>query len=76
MMPQHETKTCPRCNRAFECKQGNINECQCQGVRLQYDERVYLENRYIDCLCAHCLEALKFEYRLYCHKIFRFDERN
>ena len=33
-MPAHETKYCERCNAAFECKPGNITECQCFGIVL------------------------------------------
>jgi len=71
-MAQHESKPCQRCKRSFECKVGNITECQCSQVTLTYEERVYVENKYQDCLCAQCLQSLQFEYRLYRNRIFRF----
>ncbi|MEN9686818.1 MAG: hypothetical protein RLZZ28_2604 [Bacteroidota bacterium] len=71
-MPTHETKNCSRCARDFECKLGNINECQCSGVLLTYEERVYIENMYTDCLCEKCLKALQFQYLLVRNRIFKF----
>jgi hypothetical protein len=70
-MPQHENKKCPRCNRFFECKVGNIAECQCSKVNLSYEERVFIENKYLDCLCGQCLQALQFENKLHKHHINR-----
>lgn len=71
-MPQHEIKACPRCNRAFECKQGNIAECQCTQVALSFEERIFIEGKYVDCLCAACLSVLKFQCQVERHHIFRF----
>lgn len=68
-MPQHETKRCARCRRSFECKVGNIAECQCSTVTLTHEERVYIESTYQDCLCVACLQALQFEYKLHKHHI-------
>lgn len=62
-MPQHETKKCPRCTREFECKVGNISECQCSQVILSYEERAFIEQKYIDCLCGQCLQTLQFQYK-------------
>ena len=58
-MPQHEIKTCPRCNTMFECKVGNITRCQCSIVELSIEERCFIEDRYSDCLCINCLSQLK-----------------
>lgn len=71
-MPQHETETCPRCKKSFECKVGNITACQCSSVQISYEEKVYIESKYISCLCAQCLKDLQFEYKLYRNHIFRF----
>lgn len=71
-MPQHENKPCPRCNQTFECKVGNIAECQCSSVTLSYEERVFIEGKYTDCLCAECLQTLQFQYKLHRNHIFRF----
>ncbi|WP_080057979.1 cysteine-rich CWC family protein [Spirosoma aerolatum] len=54
---KHESKTCPRCQRRFECRVGSINLCQCQPVRLNPEQQQYIETRYADCLCADCLCA-------------------
>lgn len=70
-MPRHETKKCPRCSKPFECKVGNIAACQCSSVMLAHDERVYIENKYLDCLCYACLQALRFEHKLRKHHIDR-----
>ncbi len=58
-MPDHEIKTCPRCNSTFECKAGDIYHCQCRGVSLSDGEMAFLEGRYYDCLCLNCLIQLK-----------------
>ena len=60
-MCQHEEKKCPRCGASFECKVGNITECQCYGVTFTIEERAYLESKYEDCLCRGCLLELKGE---------------
>lgn len=71
-MPNHETKKCPRCARNFECKVGNIAECQCSQLQLTHEERVYIEDKFIDCLCGQCLETLRFHYQLHRNHIFKF----
>jgi hypothetical protein len=71
-MCQHETKNCPRCKQAFECKPGNIAQCQCYGVTLFDEQRAYIERRYNDCLCRDCLQYLSNELNLFKEKyIFR-----
>ncbi len=63
-MPQHEIKKCPRCSNTFECKVGNVLECQCNQIVLTYDERSYAESRFLDCLCIDCLHVLRYEYQI------------
>jgi len=67
-MPLHEAKTCPRCNNAFECKAGDIMHCQCSGIQLNIEERAFVEERYQDCLCIHCLLQLKDRFMLFKEK--------
>ena len=71
-MPQHETKKCQRCSGHFECKLGNIAECQCSQVSLTYEEQLFIEEKFVDCLCGQCLQTLQFQYRLYRNHIFRY----
>lgn len=68
-MPHHETRKCPRCGKPFECKVGHIAACQCSAVSLTHEERAFIENRYLDCLCSNCLQSMKFEHKLYKHHI-------
>ncbi|ATL49112.1 hypothetical protein COR50_19120 [Chitinophaga caeni] len=63
-MACHETKYCERCHATFECKLGNILQCQCNGIRLSDEEKEYLAAHYKDCLCRDCLEAIKQEARI------------
>ncbi len=71
-MSQHETKNCPRCRNPFECKPGNITQCQCYGVRFTAEEKAFIEQRYADCLCRECLLQLKNQVELFREKfIFR-----
>lgn len=55
---KHEYKTCPRCGTGFECKTGNILQCQCYGIVLSPAAQALVEQRYTDCLCRSCLEEL------------------
>jgi len=58
-MPLHEQKACPRCNKAFECRVGDVANCQCNGLTFTAQEKAFIEERYTDCLCAACLKELK-----------------
>jgi hypothetical protein len=69
-MCQHETKSCPRCKQVFECKPGNITQCQCFGIQLTLEQKVYIEQRYNDCLCRDCLQYLQQELNLFKEKYF------
>lgn len=53
----HEVKVCPRCGLQFECKQGEINQCQCYGISFTTEALTEI-GEYKDCLCRACLEAL------------------
>ncbi|MCS6933715.1 MAG: cysteine-rich CWC family protein [Chitinophagales bacterium] len=55
---KHEIKTCPRCGNVFECKVGDIANCQC-NIPLSDRTKKFLAGTYYDCLCASCL--LHFE---------------
>ncbi|WP_420870112.1 cysteine-rich CWC family protein [Catalinimonas alkaloidigena] len=57
-MSLHETKYCHRCMEAFECKPGNIGECQCFGLRLTDSAKEYIFEHYSACLCRNCLEEI------------------
>lgn len=63
-MPQHEPKSCPRCSALFECKVGNVAECQCNGINFTEEEKHYIAQQYSDCLCRRCLLEMKHEIRL------------
>ena len=67
-MCQHETKSCPRCKIPFECKPGNITQCQCFGITLTAEQKVYIEQRYNDCLCRSCLIQLQNDAALFKEK--------
>lgn len=69
-MCQHETKNCPRCKKGFECKPGNITQCQCFGLTLTTEGKAYIEQRYNDCLCKDCLLYLQQELNLFKEKYF------
>lgn len=69
-MCRHEEKPCPRCGIRFECKPGNITQCQCYPVRLSAELRAYIEQRYRDCLCVSCLEYLSVELHYFTERYF------
>ncbi|MEZ2441094.1 cysteine-rich CWC family protein [Chitinophaga sp. RCC_12] len=62
-MACHETVTCPRCKRTFECRVGTILRCQCQDVVLSEEERYFIQQKYSGCLCADCLRDMKTIYQ-------------
>jgi len=59
---KHEEKYCPRCGILFECKVGDVANCQCNTIQLNRKERDYINEQYDDCLCANCMKDLKAEY--------------
>ena len=61
-MCKHEEKNCPRCNSSFECKVGDIANCQCNTIKLSDKERDYIAAQFSDCLCAACMAAMKTAY--------------
>jgi hypothetical protein len=67
-MSCHEQRKCPRCGNGFECKPGNITECQCFGVALTDEQRSWIEQKYSDCLCRDCLQHLQQQVNLFREK--------
>lgn len=67
-MCTYENKTCPRCKKPFECKPGNITQCQCFGIKFSIEQKAYIEQRYSDCLCRDCLGTLQNEIELFKEK--------
>lgn len=63
-MWKHEDKNCPRCGILFECKVGNINQCQCSGILINNEEQQYISKQYNDCLCFNCIVAVRTEYNI------------
>jgi hypoxanthine phosphoribosyltransferase len=59
---KHELKICPLCNQYFECKIGDINNCQCSKIILNDKETSYIKDKFTDCLCITCINKLKNEY--------------
>ncbi|MBS1743847.1 MAG: cysteine-rich CWC family protein [Bacteroidetes bacterium] len=52
---KHEEKYCPRCGNVFECRVGNILNCQCYGVELTTEVTAHISREYDECLCRACL---------------------
>lgn len=69
-MSNHAAKNCPRCNKPFECKAGNITQCQCFGITVKPELKAFLEQRYNDCLCRDCLNYLQQGQNLFKEKYF------
>ncbi|MEP7143169.1 MAG: cysteine-rich CWC family protein [Ferruginibacter sp.] len=61
-MCMHEDKYCPRCGIAFECKMGNITQCQCYDIALNNEELQYITKQFTDCLCFNCIKSLRTEF--------------
>ncbi len=58
---KYEIKRCPRCGRTFECKSGNITQCQCSQVLMPHGLPPWVKELYPDCLCQQCLRVLAKE---------------
>jgi Cysteine-rich CWC len=67
-MYKHEEKSCPRCSARFECKVGDITNCQCYGIELTIEEEAFVASQYNECLCRNCLLQLKQRYTLFVEK--------
>ncbi|WP_153796396.1 cysteine-rich CWC family protein [Foetidibacter luteolus] len=74
-MPAHESKTCPRCQQAFECRVGDVANCQCNGFTFTAYEKAFIAERYSDCLCAACLHELKNKSVLFREKFLKDGNR-
>ena len=64
-MFKHEVKLCPRCTKAFECKPGDILNCNCSEFSLTKEQKEFIEDQYTDCLCKPCLFLLRQEYQIH-----------
>jgi hypothetical protein len=54
-------KNCPRCKAPFICQPGNVQACQCAGIRLSEAAKQFISSQYTDCLCRDCLLAITVE---------------
>ncbi|WP_445223465.1 cysteine-rich CWC family protein [Catalinimonas locisalis] len=44
-MSLHKITYCPRCMSAFECKPGNIGQCQCYELILSVKAKEYIREQ-------------------------------
>ena len=65
---KHELKACPRCQRSFECKPGDIGNCQCHGLQFTSATKEFIAKKYDDCLCRQCLLELNNQQILFKEK--------
>lgn len=63
-MPKQEEKYCPKCNASFECRAGDVVNCQCGAVQLGAETIAFLSQTYFDCLCKNCLSKIDIEVNL------------
>ncbi|MES2630167.1 MAG: cysteine-rich CWC family protein [Bacteroidota bacterium] len=55
---KHEENRCPRCEDTFQCKVGDVVNCQCSQVTLTPETYRFISANYSDCLCQKCLLEL------------------
>ena len=60
--PRH--KVCERCGTGFECRAGDIPNCECNGIEITGKEIDYSKAKYRDCLCVNCLREIGQTYQL------------
>lgn len=58
---KHEPKACPRCSSVFECKVGNVEQCQCSNITMNDQTQKHIRETYADCLCINCLKEVRSE---------------
>ena len=56
---KHEIRVCKRCGSRFECRVGDVSNCQCANISLSDATRKFLDNTYFGCLCANCLTEIE-----------------
>ncbi|MBO7480652.1 MAG: cysteine-rich CWC family protein [Bacteroidales bacterium] len=49
-------KTCPECQKTFECSQSE--DCWCTRITIPDDVANYLRSKYFDCLCEDCMTKI------------------
>lgn len=49
---------CPRCQQSFHCGVDDAQPCGCCGLTLTPELLAALRERYRQCLCLPCLQAL------------------
>ncbi len=75
-MQKHEQKQCPRCQQSFECRVGDITNCQCYGVPLSAAEEAMIAESFPgQCLCRNCLAEMKSRYHVFVEKKFLYGQR-
>jgi hypothetical protein len=67
---KHEIMVCKRCGSRFECKVGDVSNCQCSNVSLNDATRKYLDNTFYGCLCVNCLAEVESKVSLTMGKSF------
>jgi hypothetical protein len=55
----HSQKDCPVCGKKFECRAGDIVNCQCFSIFLTAEESLAIGSFFGDCLCADCIAGMK-----------------
>ncbi len=50
---------CERCKSDFECTRYDIEQCQCNAVKLTAAQLALIKKKYKGCLCANCLLLLQ-----------------
>lgn len=74
-MCKHEQKNCPRCSKGFECKVGEVTNCQCYGIELSVEEEAFITKQYADCLCRNCLLQFKNRYTMFVEQKYLYSNR-
>ena len=49
---------CQRCNDLFSCNKNDIDNCQCNSIKLETHTNLFLTKTNYDCLCKNCLIQL------------------
>ena len=55
---KHEIVSCKRCGTRFECKVGDVSNCQCSAVTISDATRKFLDKTSFGCLCASCVKNI------------------
>ncbi len=58
---KYKSSDCPRCGKSFTCFL--FKHCPCEELEIPEDALEYIQLKYGECICIHCLREMIEEYK-------------